>query len=118
MSMPAVPHNGNSSKPLVMFGTDGNGTLTSPSNQLVSRLMLNISFDGRNDKFLTCGLMAIPFWQWDDKDLELKAEMDRFVDDGSLDDNVESFLSHDDADPRDAVGRCMDISKGRAKAIF
>lgn len=38
--------------------------------------------------------------------------MDRFVEDGSLDDNVESFLSHDDADPRDAVGRCMDVSKG------
>lgn len=37
--------------------------------------------------------------------------MDRFVEDGSLDDNVESFLSHDDADPRDAVGR-MDVSKG------
>lgn len=38
--------------------------------------------------------------------------MDRFVDDGSLDDNVESFLSHDDADPRDTVGRGMDVSKG------
>lgn len=36
MSMPALPHNGNSSKPLMMFGTDGTGTLTSPSNQLVS----------------------------------------------------------------------------------
>ncbi|KAI9107131.1 hypothetical protein K1719_022659 [Acacia pycnantha] len=83
ISMPAVPHNGSSSKPLMMFGTDGAGTLTSPSNQL-----------------------------WDDKDLELQADMDRFVDDGSLDDNVESFLSHDDTDPRDAVGRCMDISKG------
>lgn len=38
--------------------------------------------------------------------------MERFVEDGSLDDNVESFLSHDDADPRDAVGRGMDLSKG------
>lgn len=37
--------------------------------------------------------------------------MDRFVDD--VEDNVESFLSHDDADPRDAVGRCMDVSKGK-----
>lgn len=35
--------------------------------------------------------------------------MDRFAED---DDNVESFLSHDDTDPRDAVGRCMDDSKG------
>ncbi|KAG0459850.1 hypothetical protein HPP92_022978 [Vanilla planifolia] len=40
------------------------------------------------------------------------ADMDRFVEDGSLDENVESFLSHDDADPRDTVGRSMDISKG------
>ncbi|CAB4297244.1 unnamed protein product [Prunus armeniaca] len=67
ISMPALPHSGSSSKPLMMFGPDGTGTLTSPSNQL-----------------------------WDDKDLELQADMDRFVEDGSLDDNVESFLSHDD----------------------
>lgn len=52
------------------------------------------------------------FWQWDDKDLELQADMDRFVEDASLEDNVESFLSHDDTDPRDTVGRCMDVSKG------
>ncbi|KAF7830242.1 transcriptional corepressor LEUNIG-like isoform X1 [Senna tora] len=82
ISMPAMPH-GSSSKPLMMFGSDGTGTLTSPSNQL-----------------------------WDDKDLELQADMDRFVEDGSLDDNVESFLSHDDTDPRDAVSRSMDVSKG------
>lgn len=74
ISMPALPHTGTSSKPLMMFGTDGTGTLTSPSNQL--------------------------------------ADMDRFVEDGSLDENVESFLSHDDTDPRDTVGRCMDVSKG------
>ncbi|KAK1307242.1 Transcriptional corepressor LEUNIG [Acorus calamus] len=76
ISMPSLQHSGSSSKPLIMFGGDGPGTLTSPSNQL--------------------------------------ADMDRFVgDDGSLDDNVESFLSHDDVvDPRDTVGRCMDVSKG------
>ncbi|XWS27175.1 hypothetical protein CRYUN_Cryun26dG0092500 [Craigia yunnanensis] len=74
ISMPTLPHSGSSSKPLMMFGADGAGTLTSPSNQL--------------------------------------ADMDRFVEDGSLDDNVESFLSHDDMDPRDTVGRCMDVSKG------
>lgn len=39
--------------------------------------------------------------------------MDRFVDD--VEDNVESFLSHDDADPRDAVGRGMDVGKGKWK---
>ncbi|KAJ0031458.1 hypothetical protein Pint_12735 [Pistacia integerrima] len=83
ISMPALPHNGGSSKPLMMFGTDGTGTLTSPSNQL-----------------------------WDDKDLELQADVDRFVEDGSLDDNVESFLSHDDQDPRDPGGRGMDVSQG------
>ncbi|CAN4099891.1 unnamed protein product [Withania somnifera] len=82
ISMPALQHTGSSSKPLMMFGADNNGTLTSPSNQL-----------------------------WDDKDI-VQADIDRFVDDGSLDDNVESFLSHDEADPRDAVGRGMDVSKG------
>ncbi|KAJ8497715.1 hypothetical protein OPV22_008267 [Ensete ventricosum] len=40
------------------------------------------------------------------------ADMDRFVEDASLDDNVESFLSHDEADPRDVVGRSMDAAKG------
>jgi len=70
------------------------------------------SINGRNNKFLACRLIVIPFWQWDDKDLELQADVDRFVEDGSLDDNVESFLSHDDTDPRDTVGRCMDVSKG------
>ena len=34
------------------------------------------------------------------------------LEDGSLDDNVESFLSQDDMDPRDNLGRCMDASKG------
>ncbi|KAH8504269.1 hypothetical protein H0E87_011800 [Populus deltoides] len=81
ISMPALPHSGGSSKPFI-FGADGTGTLTSPSNQL-----------------------------WDDKDLELQADMDRFVEDGSLEDNVDSFLSHEDNDPRDAVPR-MDLSKG------
>ncbi|KAE8708311.1 Peroxisome bioproteinsis protein 19-2 [Hibiscus syriacus] len=78
ISMPTLPHSGSSSKPIIMFGADGADTLASPSNQL-----------------------------WGDKDLELQAEMDRFVEDGSLDDNVESFLSHDDTDPRDVVGRCF-----------
>ncbi|CAI0414875.1 unnamed protein product [Linum tenue] len=73
MSMPALPHSSSSSQPLMMFGTDGAATLTSPSNQL--------------------------------------ADMDRFVEDGSLEDNVDSFLSHDDADPRD-TGPRMDVSQG------
>lgn len=42
----------------------------------------------------------------------MQADVDRFVDDGSLDDNVESFLAHDDGDPRDAVGRNVDGNKG------
>jgi WD40 repeat protein len=74
ISMPNLPHSGGSSKSMMMFGTEGTGTLTSPSNQL--------------------------------------ADMDRFVEDGSLDDNVESFLSQEDGDQRDAVTRCMDVSKG------
>lgn len=44
--------------------------------------------------------------------------MDRFVDDGSLDDNVESFLAHDDGDPRDTVGRSVDGSKGTISICF
>lgn len=36
MSMPSLQHSGSSTKPLIMFGTDGTGTLTSPSNQLVN----------------------------------------------------------------------------------
>lgn len=38
ISMPTLPHNGSSSKPLMMFGNDGAGTLTSPSNHLVSKV--------------------------------------------------------------------------------
>ncbi|KAJ0741018.1 putative transcription factor WD40-like family [Helianthus annuus] len=82
ISMPALPHNDNTSKPLMMFWPDGPTTLSSPSNQL-----------------------------WDDKDI-VQADMERFVEDGSLDDNVESFLSNDDTNLRDTVGRCMDVSKG------
>ncbi|XP_021911778.1 transcriptional corepressor LEUNIG-like isoform X2 [Carica papaya] len=74
MSMPTLTAAGGSSKPMLMFGSDGMGSLTSAPNQLVS--------------------------------------MDRFVDDGTLDDNVDSFLSHDDADPRDRVGQSADVSKG------
>uniref|UniRef100_A0A7I4DAC1 LisH domain-containing protein n=1 Tax=Physcomitrium patens TaxID=3218 RepID=A0A7I4DAC1_PHYPA len=49
------------------------------------------------------------------------ADMDRFGEDGSLDDNVESFLSHEEADPRESLfgsskwspaGHSMDVSKG------
>lgn len=40
------------------------------------------------------------------------------MDDGSLEDNVESFLSPDDADPRDRVARCSDVSKGTINADF
>ncbi|KAK8936249.1 Transcriptional corepressor LEUNIG [Platanthera zijinensis] len=46
---------------------------------------------------------------WDNK---VQTDMDRFVEDGSLDDNVESFLSHEETDHRDAVGRCMDVTEG------
>lgn len=40
ISMPALPHSGSSSKPLMMFGADGSGALTSPSNQLVSKFFI------------------------------------------------------------------------------
>lgn len=38
--------------------------------------------------------------------------MSRFGDEATLDDNVESFLSHEEGDPRDAMGRGMEVSKG------
>lgn len=48
------------------------------------------------------------------------ADMDRFAEDGSLDDNVESFLSHEEAEQREPIFSCskrspghsMDVSKG------
>lgn len=73
----ALQHSASSSKPLLMYGSDG--TIASPSNQLV--------------------------------------DMDRFGEDGSLDDNVESFL-HDDTDLRDPAGRCMDATKGFSFSEF
>lgn len=40
--MPALTHSGSSSKPLMMFGADGTGNLTSPSNQLVSAVFASL----------------------------------------------------------------------------
>lgn len=46
----------------------------------------------------------------------MQADMDSFVDD--VEENVESFLSQDDADPRDTAGPCMDVSKGNLDATW
>ncbi|KAL9242401.1 hypothetical protein vseg_016398 [Gypsophila vaccaria] len=73
MSMQNLSHNGGSSKPPLMFGSDSIGTLTSAPNQL--------------------------------------ADVSRFDDDATLDDNVASFLSHEEGDARDAMSRSMDESK-------
>lgn len=85
-----------------------NGFPCSPSGHrhpcfFLKRSMLNKS---------TSNCISIPFGQWNDRDDNVQADVDRFVDDGSLDDNVESFLAHDDGDPRDAVGRNVDGNKG------
>ncbi|PKI43548.1 hypothetical protein CRG98_036040 [Punica granatum] len=45
--------------------------------------------------------------------LNFQAEMDRFVEDGSLDDSGESCLSQDDIDPRDTV----DVSKASTSKV-
>ncbi|KAF9613008.1 hypothetical protein IFM89_004862 [Coptis chinensis] len=74
ISMPTLPPGASSSKAFI-YNSDVTGTLTSPSNHPVSRA-------------------------WDDKDLELQADMG-LVDD----DNVDSYLSQDNNDP-------MDVSKG------
>lgn len=42
----------------------------------------------------------------------LQADLSRFGDEATLDDNVESFLSHEEGDPRDVVGRGMEVSTG------
>jgi len=58
---------------------------------------------------------------------ECQADMDRFGEDGSLDDNVESFLSHEEADPRESLfgnskrspaGHSLDVSKGAHSLPF
>uniref|UniRef100_A0A0A9ALM0 Transcriptional corepressor LEUNIG n=1 Tax=Arundo donax TaxID=35708 RepID=A0A0A9ALM0_ARUDO len=74
ISMPQLQYNGGPSKPLMMFGSDGTGSLTSPANPL--------------------------------------GDVDRLLEDGSLEENVESFLSQDDMDPRETMERCLDSSKG------
>lgn len=45
ISMPALQHSGSSSKPLMIFGADNNGTLTSPSNQLVIEVLYLVPVD-------------------------------------------------------------------------
>ncbi|XP_021606125.2 transcriptional corepressor LEUNIG isoform X2 [Manihot esculenta] len=76
ISVPTLPHNGGSSKSMLMFGSDGLGPLASSPNEL--------------------------------------ADMDHFVDDRTLEDNVDSFFSHDVADLRDRFGQSADINKGFA----
>lgn len=62
----------------------------------------------------------------DQRGVGLQADMDRFGEDGSLDDNVESFLSHEEADPRESLfgssnrspaGHSMDVSKGESVVL-
>jgi hypothetical protein len=50
--------------------------------------------------------------QQDNKNPQLQGDVDRLLEDGSLDENVESFLSQDDMDPRETMGHSMDSSKG------
>ncbi|CAN1331374.1 Transcriptional corepressor LEUNIG [Linum perenne] len=83
MPMPNAPQNANSSKSMLMFGSDGLGSLAPASNDL----LLN-------------GGVA------------LQADMDQILDDRTLDDNVESFFSHDAGDPRDRGGLSSDATKG------
>lgn len=42
MSMPTLPNKGGSSKSLLMFGSDGLGSLTSAPNQLVCNALITI----------------------------------------------------------------------------
>ncbi|GAB4828337.1 hypothetical protein Ancab_035332 [Ancistrocladus abbreviatus] len=83
MSLPTLSNNGGSSKPSIIFGSDSVGTLASANNQL------------RHNKCV-----------------ELQTDIGRFVDDATLDDNVESFLSQEEGgDPRESIVRGMDVSK-------
>jgi hypothetical protein len=78
--------------------------LTSTANPLVS-----IYFDV--NIFLDKDELFLLFGQYDNKKPSLQGDVDRLLEEG-LDENVESFLSQDDMDPRDSLGRCMDASKG------
>ncbi|XP_010541889.1 PREDICTED: transcriptional corepressor LEUNIG-like isoform X2 [Tarenaya hassleriana] len=73
MSRSTLPPTGIASKSMLMYGSDGVGSLPSASNQL--------------------------------------ANMERFVDDGTLDDNVDSYIANDDVEPRDG-GSNTSIGKG------
>eukprot|EP00850_Spirogloea_muscicola_P006577 SM000031S11586 [mRNA] locus=s31:546684:552777:+ [translate_table: standard] len=71
----------------ILFGSNGGGaggdTLSSPVNQLVKP---------------PAGLEASCI-----SELSINGDLERFADDGSLDDNVESFLSAEEADTREAL---------------
>ena len=72
MSMPSLPHNGGSSKSLLMFGSDAVGPLTSAQNQLVINIFFFffivplLRFQARATELsFTCILtyfMLISFW--------------------------------------------------------
>jgi hypothetical protein len=105
MSVPQLQQNGGSAKPMVMFGSDGTGSLTSPANPLVCTYV---------DVFIIRVILCVAkcIRQYGNRILQFQDDVDRLLEDGSLDENVESFLSQDDMDPRDSLGRCMDASKG------
>lgn len=86
-----LQHVNNMSKSLMMYGTDGTGGLASSSNQMVSPgTVFHCHLHANQESSLQ---FICIFKQQDD--------LEHFGDVGSLDDNVESFLSHDDGDARD-----------------
>lgn len=84
------------SKSLMMYGADGAGVLASSSNQMVFviffAMLIYGTWNGTHFSFILFTILYI---------FELQGDLEHFPDVGSLDDNVESFLSHDDADARD-----------------
>jgi hypothetical protein len=82
-------------KNLMMYGADGTG-LASSSNQLVTTFTLYLKY------ILRCLLLLSYIIQVNNKKCFMSQDdLEHFGDVGSLDDNVESFLSNDDGDARD-----------------
>ncbi|PPS10280.1 hypothetical protein GOBAR_AA10362 [Gossypium barbadense] len=82
-----MQHGSSMSKNLMMYGSDGTAGIASSTNQLLCKGWRPLSL-----------CINTVFYSWTLEDME------HFGDVGSLDDNVESFLSHDDGDGGNLFG--------------
>ncbi|XP_057539284.1 transcriptional corepressor LEUNIG isoform X1 [Amaranthus tricolor] len=101
----------NSSGTANTAGPSPSSAPSSPSTHTAGDVMSMPSFPGTSKPALMFGTDTSGSGTLASTSNQL-ADMERFVEDGSLDDNVESFLSHDDAEAQDPIGRGIDPSKG------